>query len=212
MLWNRARKTETSSLKNSPIDSDLNVAETETVKAPAPAPVEQNSEAEQPAKPGFFSRFFAKAKPEEKFQIQPKWAIGATKALFVPLAKYQHPAWALSDEEAETVRPEMQTFLQAMFDRYVPSLLNSWASKHSEFTNLFLALGTLLYVKAKQVNESVAQAEALNKVIEMPEPSDTEVKAEPASARIPQLCGRCQKEFKSQEEYRAHLSGCVGAN
>lgn len=218
MFWKHQKKTRTQNLRTES-DSELQSAERDTVAAPSPEPqksvVFDESSVEQPEAPGLFSRLFSKAKPEQHFEIQPKWARGAVKACFVPLAKYQHPAWLLTDEEAEAVRPEMQSFMQAAFDKYVPSFLNRWASRHSEFANLLLGMGTLYYMKYQAVRDAMLAEEAMRKVVEIPHaPVDVQVepdKPEPASVNRPSLCGLCHTEFPSLDSYNAHLP-CKKAN
>lgn len=214
MFWSHQKKVETQNL-NSSVDTDLNSAQRETVAAPAPAGksvVFDETSTEPPERPGLFSRLFNRAKPEQTFKIEAKWARGTVKAVFVPLAKYSHPAWLLSDEEAEAVRPEMQTFLQAIFDKYVPSFLNAWAAKHSEFANLFLAMSGLVVLKYQQVQHSIQQEEALHKVVEMPHASPaTEEPPIKATRPLPQLCSLCRQEFESAELYNDHLP-CKMAN
>lgn len=214
MKWNTAKKARTMSLNAN--DVELENAERETVAAPPedsakqpPTSYEETTGGPAVERPGLFSRLFgAKPKQVEVFVIQPRWARGAVKACFIPLAKYQHPAWALTDEEAETVTPEMQTLLQATFDRYVPNVLNTWAARHTEIANLIIGLGSLYYMKYQAVNQVMLAEEAERKVIDIDrKPDDVSVEgAEPVDVKmIPALCGLCHVEFESREKYNAHL-------
>lgn len=209
MFWKHQKKTQTpNSNPRIDADSELSSAERETVAAPVPeASPSESPVSEQAERPGLFSRLFSKAKPEQRFEIQPKWARGAVKACFMPLAKYQHPAWLLTDEEAEAVRPEMQGFLQAVFDKYVPTFLNAWASRHSEFANLAFAMGTLCYLKYQTVRDAMLAEEATRKVVEMSHPPvDSEVQeAKPETVNRPMLCGICRAEFSGLNAYKLHL-------
>jgi hypothetical protein len=208
-------KIRTKSLNLEPEDVEFNAASRETVAPPAPEPEAYNPDAagddSAEVKRGFFSRIFSKEKPEAKFQIQPQWARGCVKVPFWALAKYSHPSWAVNDEEAERVRPEMQIFLQQIFDKYVPSLLNSWAAKHSEFTNLALAMVALGYVKYTVVRDAVEAETAARKIVEFDsahEPIPSGGPEEPLPR--PSLCGSCKHEFPNANAYKAHLP-CFGA-
>jgi len=195
----------------------LNSAARDTVAPPAPEPEPYNPDAvgddSADAKPGFFSRIFSKQKPEAKFQIQPKWARGCVKLPFAALAKYSHEEWRLSEEEAESVRPEMQVFLQAVFDKYVPGLLNTWAAHHSEFANVLLAMLALGYVKYNGVQEAVRIENAPRNIMEIPSPTagnPSGTAPEETAPSRPKLCGSCKREFPGDKAYTAHLP-CFGA-
>ena len=93
-------------------------------------------------------------KPEaEKFIIDEEWAVATVQLVFVPLKKYDHPAWEVSDDEARMVSPKMQVFLQNVFDRYVPDFLNRFASKNKQLSELGAALLMLYFIKRSQVKK-----------------------------------------------------------
>lgn len=94
---------------------------------------------------------------EEHFSIREEWAEGAARLCFVPPARLIHPAYALTDEEAEAIGPKMQVFLQAVADKYAPALLTRIANKYPEFFDLTAALGVLYYHKYKFVSRLMAQ-------------------------------------------------------
>lgn len=220
MLWSNVKKARTQNL-NSDADTELENAQRETVSDSLPPtqgkPVAFDESAEVPERPGLFSRIFGgKPKQPDVFVIQPRWARGAVKACFVPLAKYQHPAWALTDDEADKIAPEMQTLMQATFNRYVPSVLNDWAAKHTEIANLMVGLVSLYYVKYQMVQKAMLAEEAEAKVIEISKsPDDVQVdevrSAESSGVKIPYLCGVCKKEFENVKLYNLHLP-CRGPN
>lgn len=105
------------------------------------------------------------AEQEEQLIIKPEWAQAALKACFYPPAKMVHPAYALTDEEAEKVSPKMAAFLQALADKYAPAMVCRLANKYPEFWDLAGALGVLYYQKWRivsklQAEEARARAEA----------------------------------------------------
>lgn len=101
----------------------------------------------------------------DRLEVRPEWAEAVAKLCFLPAARLSHPAYALSDEEAQVISPKMQAFLQAVADKYAPAMLGRVASKYPELFDLTAALGVLYfqkwrYVSAMQREEARIQAEA----------------------------------------------------
>lgn len=94
---------------------------------------------------------------EEQLVIKPEWALATSKACFYPPAKMIHPAYALTDEEAEKVSPKMAAFLQAIADKYAPAMVCRLANKYPEFWDLAGALGVLYYQKWRIVSKLQAE-------------------------------------------------------
>lgn len=95
-------------------------------------------------------------KPVERLLIRPSWGEGVARACFLPPAKLIHPAYALTDDEAEVIGPKMAAFLQALVDRY-EYLVPQWAARVSnrfpEFGDLLAALGVAGYAKYELVKK-----------------------------------------------------------
>src|SRR6266568_3649247 len=89
---------------------------------------------------------------EDKFVIDEGWAVASVQFIFSPLAKYSHPAWEVTDEEAQLVSPKMQVFLQNLIDRYIPQFLSRFAAKNKELSELAGALAMLYFIKRRQVS------------------------------------------------------------
>ncbi len=89
---------------------------------------------------------------EDKFVIDEGWAVASVQFIFSPLAKYSHPAWEVTDEEAQLVSPKMQVFLQNLVDRYIPQFLSRFAAKNKELSELAGALAMLYFIKRRQVS------------------------------------------------------------
>ncbi len=94
------------------------------------------------------------AEPEtgESLMIRPEWAEAAARLCFLPAARMVHPAYALADEEAAAISPQMQKFLQAVADKYAPAALGRVANKYPEFFDLAAALGVLYWQKWRYVS------------------------------------------------------------
>ena len=89
----------------------------------------------------------------DKLEIRPEWAEAAARLCFLPAARFAHPAYALTDEEAEVISPKMQAFLQAVADKYAPAALGRVANKYPEFFDLTAALGVLYWQKWRYVSK-----------------------------------------------------------
>jgi len=112
----------------------------------------------------------------DAFEIRPEWAEAAARLCFLPAARLSHPAYALTDEEAEVISPKMQAFLQAVADKYAPAALGRVANKYPEFFDLTAALGILYWQKWR----FVSKMRALDAV----DRAKAEVEIKPASDSI----------------------------
>jgi len=90
---------------------------------------------------------------EDRLEIRPEWAEAAARLCFLPAARLSHPAYALTDEEADVISPKMQAFLQAVADKYAPAALGRVANKYPEFFDLTAALGVLYWQKWRFVSK-----------------------------------------------------------
>jgi hypothetical protein len=133
------------------------------------------------------------------------------KACFVPLAHYDHPAWTVTDEEADRARPQMQKFLQAVVDRYAPQFLARFAVRHGELFDLGVAMASLYYLKWRVVaalkeEEDRKRAAELHRTISI----DRSAGTAPAEGPEPVLCEQCGGTFPNREELAKHLP-CKGS-
>jgi hypothetical protein len=92
----------------------------------------------------------------ESLIIRPEWALVAVKGCFYPAAKWIHPAYEATDEEAQKAAPQMQAFLQTIADKYAPAMIARLANRHPEFWDLVAALGILYYQKWDAVTRIMA--------------------------------------------------------
>jgi hypothetical protein len=90
---------------------------------------------------------------DDSLAIRPEWAEAAARLCFLPAARLSHPAYSLTDEEAEIISPKMQAFLQAVADKYAPAMLGRVANKYPEFFDLTAALGVLYWQKWRYVSK-----------------------------------------------------------
>ncbi len=163
--WKSSDEFQTQAPEKKPIpsasgsDREFQAAVEETTAQPEVSPEPSAPEPEKRA--SFWERFkIAGRKEPVGITVKDKWARGVVKVCFLPLAKYDHPAWRLTDSEAEMARPEMQEFLQALSNRYTPGLLARFEKRHPEFVDMLVAMVSLYYVKYKAVSLVVLAEEA----------------------------------------------------
>jgi hypothetical protein len=89
----------------------------------------------------------------DRLEIRPEWAEAAARLCFLPAARLSHPAYALTDEEAQTISPQIQALLQAVADKYAPALVGRVASRHPELFDAVAALGVLYWQKWRYVSK-----------------------------------------------------------
>jgi hypothetical protein len=109
----------------------------------------------------------------ERFIVSDEFAREFVKMPFAALAKFVHPAFAISDEEAEhgarmhrglvlqimpAPRPPMQVCLQELADKYAPAMLAKMADNHRPLLTLIVAMSALGYAKWQTV-AAIAAAE-----------------------------------------------------
>jgi len=162
------------------------------------------SEFSEPARPQE-TRESERAPEQEKLVISIEWAQGALEGCFVPLAKLDHPAWALSPEEAQKGAPKMQAFLQAVTDRIAPAILARVVNKYPEFTDLLGMLAILGLAKYQQVRKlKLMDAHLRTEKTVASVDGRTTVTAESIH------CDECGKDFPDRETAFAHLP-CPGS-
>jgi hypothetical protein len=109
--------------------------------------------AESPEVAAAADAFIAAESEQDSLAIRPEWAEAAARLCFLPAARLSHPAYTLTDEEAEIISPKMQVFLQAVADKYAPALVGRVANKYPEFFDLTAALGVLYWQKWRYVSK-----------------------------------------------------------
>ena len=153
MGWFKDKNEETEN-ESRPGGTDYETAAARvTAESVSPAPG-SNEEAIENAE-----ELIAAAEEQEDLVIKPAWAIEAVKGCFYPAAKLIHPAYALTDEQAEKAGPKMQVFLQAIADKYLPVAVGRLANKYPEFWDLAGALGVLYYQQWRAVSKIQAAEE-----------------------------------------------------
>ncbi|HLZ50832.1 MAG TPA: hypothetical protein VKP61_08785 [Candidatus Acidoferrum sp.] len=122
---------------------------------------------------------------ETQFIILEEWAEGAAKLCFVPASRLIHPAFKLTDAEAEDIGPKMQAFLQAVCDKWAPPLVARLMGKYPEFFDLLGAVSVLHYQKWRYVQKIVAW-EAQKKA-EASQPGERPIDAQADPAPSPEM-------------------------
>jgi hypothetical protein len=115
----------------------------------------------------------------DRLEVRPEWAQAAARLCFLPAARLSHPAYALTDEEAEKITPQIQALLQAVADKYAPALVGRVANQHPELFDAAAALGVLYWQKWRMVTQ-LRQLEAVER-----ERAAEKTAAAPASLDLP---------------------------
>ena len=87
-----------------------------------------------------------------KFVVEEKTAMQWAVWPFNVLAAYDHPAWALTEEEARKVAPTIAAAMEKVLDCYVPESLAYLKAKNPELFAVVVVFGKLSLVKAGQVS------------------------------------------------------------
>lgn len=95
----------------------------------------------------------------EKLEIRPEWAVWIARSPYALGAKLWHPAFALSDEQAEKLGPKLLPLIRKVTDVWIPSWLAGASNRNPELTDAVLALAVTGYVQYMHV-QKVIQAEA----------------------------------------------------
>jgi hypothetical protein len=88
----------------------------------------------------------------DRLDVRPEWAQAVARLCFLPAARLSHPAYALTDEEADSITPQIQALMQAVADKYAPALVGRVASRHPELFDAVAALGVLYWQKWRLVS------------------------------------------------------------
>lgn len=106
----------------------------------------------------------------ERMLVRDEWALESVRfCYYVPARAYRDSRWLLTAEESERARPQMQKFLQAVLDRYMPTLMGQLAHRHPEFLDLLVAMTALTWYKWRQI-QRLRSEEEKKKRAEPPEP------------------------------------------
>lgn len=151
------------------------------------------------------------APPEEsdRLVIHMDWSGKVVNGCFWPLARFDHPAWALTEEETAAIAPKMHVFLQAVSDRYAPAWLGRMATRHAELFDLGIALTMMYYAKFQQVNEARAEAVAAETARQKSPASVVDIATRQPVVGKPEKCEVCGREFANYVEMGRHLP-CSG--
>jgi hypothetical protein len=96
---------------------------------------------------------------QETLAISEADAAEIVKWIYSHPAKFDHPAWAVTEEEAHGVAPKMQAMVQALLDRHMPQFIVRIMNRYPEAISLAAAMLLLTYAKAKAVKlAKVAEA------------------------------------------------------
>lgn len=148
---------------------------------------------------------------ETAFEVDAEFSEEAARLCFLPLAKYDHPAWELDDAEAQKLGPRFERLFQAVADRYLPAVMFRLAARHPEAFNLGVVLAVMYWKKYRVVSKvkaSEAKAEAARPGPQaVPAKQPTPITSEASEEKF--NCELCGVNFPSFEALSAHLP-CKG--
>lgn len=149
----------------------------------------------------------ARESKREKLLVKVEWAQTSLEFCFLPLARLDHPAWALTEEESQKGAPTMQAFLQCVADRIAPAVLARVVNKYPEFMDLLGMLGVLYYQKYRDVQalKRLEDSKGGRRIASVPRTESASPDAESVH------CDECGHDFSTREAAFAHLP-CPGKN
>ncbi len=134
--------------------------------------------------------------PEDEgdgLEIRPEWAVALARAPYAVVARFYHPAFALSDEQAEKLGPKLLPLIRKVTDVWIPKWLAGASNRNPEMTDAVLALALTGYVQwmhVQKIQESEREAAENAKrvkgerVTEMPLRSDPAVEPRIVGERL----------------------------
>jgi len=134
-------------------------------------------------KPGDGSSNAPEDESGDRLEIRPEWAVALARSPYALVAKFYHPAFALSDEQAKKLGPKLLPLIRKVTDVWIPSWLAGASNRNPEMTDAVLALAVTGYVQwmhVQKIQETEREAADNAKrvkgerVTEMPLRSDPE--------------------------------------
>jgi hypothetical protein len=116
----------------------------------------------------------------DRLEIRPEWAVALARSPYALVAKFYHPAFALSDDQAEKLGPKLLPLIRKVTDVWIPSWLAGVSNRNPEMTDAVFALAVTGYVQwmhVQKIQEAEREAaenakrvkgEHTNTVTEMP--------------------------------------------
>src|SRR5260221_1026809 len=101
----------------------------------------------------------AAAEDSEHLEIRPEWAVFLARTPYALVAKLYHPAFALSDQQAEKLGPKILPLIRKITDVWIPSWLAGVSNRNPEMSDAVFALAFIGYVQWQNV-QKIQQAEA----------------------------------------------------
>ena len=95
----------------------------------------------------------------DRLEIRPEWAVFLARSPYALVAKFYHPAFALSDEQAEKLGPKILPLIRKVTDVWIPSWLAGVSNRNPEMSDAVFALAFIGYVQWQHV-QRIQQAEA----------------------------------------------------
>ncbi len=94
----------------------------------------------------------------DRLEIRPEWAVALARSPYALVAKFYHPAFALSDEQAKKLGPKLLPLIRKVTDVWIPSWLAGASNRNPEMTDAVLALAVTGYAQWMHV-QKIQEAE-----------------------------------------------------
>ena len=94
----------------------------------------------------------------ETLEIRPEWAVAIARSPYAIVARFYHPAFALTDEQAEKLGPKLLPLIRKVTDVWIPKWLAGVSNRNPEVFDAVAALAVTGYVQWVNV-QKIQQAE-----------------------------------------------------
>lgn len=97
----------------------------------------------------------------ETLEIRPEWAAGIARSPFSLVSKFYHPAFALSDAQAQKLGPKIVPLIKKLTDVWIPSWLAGASNRNPEIVDAlgaFLIVAWVQYQNVERIRAEEAKA------------------------------------------------------
>jgi hypothetical protein len=154
-MWFEKNK-QTESPNQNPGGIDFDTAAARVTAESLPNPEEDPGLYEQP---GDGNPNAPEDESSERLEIRPEWAVFLARSPYAIVSKFYHPAFALSDQQAEKLGPKILPLIRKVTDVWIPSWLAGVSNRNPEMFDAVAALAVTGFFQWQTV-QKIQQAEA----------------------------------------------------
>jgi hypothetical protein len=118
----------------------------------------------------------------ETLEIRPEWAVLIARSPYAVVASFYHPAFALTDGQAEKLGPKILPLIRKVTDVWIPSWLAGVSNRNPEIFDAVAALaltGFLQWQNVQKIIQAEAEASANAKVVRGEHITEMPLRSEP---------------------------------